>query len=152
MSPKCLLHGPLRLARGVGAWLLIWVQHGGEAPDPESLSMKYPKRSQYKYAKSRYRVRNWLEYETGLRRRGDLTVWLSDAALDSWRALPSGKPGGLKIPWGKPRARFESRPGHVCLRGLTGEGVFRSGDFLSRFYLVLIPGSPPCSHCNILSP
>jgi hypothetical protein len=56
--------------------------------------MKYPKRSQYKYAKSRYRVRNWPEYEASLRRRGDLTVWLSDAALDAWQAPASGKPGG----------------------------------------------------------
>ncbi len=37
--------------------------------------MKYPKRSQYKYAKSPYRIRNWPQYEAGLRRRGDLTVW-----------------------------------------------------------------------------
>jgi len=51
--------------------------------------MKYPKRSQYKYAKSRYRVRNWAEYEAGLRKRCDLTVWLSDNALDAWRAVPS---------------------------------------------------------------
>ena len=29
--------------------------------------MKYPKRSQYKYAKSRYRVRNWAEYEADYR-------------------------------------------------------------------------------------
>ncbi len=58
--------------------------------------MKYPKRSQYKYAKSRYRVRNWAEYEAGLQKRGDLTVWLSDDALDSWRAAPSGKPGGQR--------------------------------------------------------
>jgi hypothetical protein len=58
--------------------------------------MKYPKRSQYKYAKSRYGIRNWPQYEAGLRRRGDLTVWLSDAALDAWRALPSGKPGGQR--------------------------------------------------------
>jgi len=56
--------------------------------------VKYPKRSQYKYSKSRYRVRNWRKYEVGLRKRGDLTVWLSDDALDSWRAPPSGKPGG----------------------------------------------------------
>ena len=62
--------------RGVGAWLLIWVHHGGEAPDPEWPPMKYPKRSQYQYAKSRYRVRNWREYEVGLQRRGDLTVSL----------------------------------------------------------------------------
>jgi hypothetical protein len=59
--------------------------------------MKYPKRSQYKYAKSPYRIRNWAEYETGLRRRGDLTVWLSDDAINSWRALPSGRPGGQRI-------------------------------------------------------
>ena len=56
--------------------------------------MKYPKRSQYKYAKSRYRIRNWAEYEEGLRSRGDVTVWLSDDAMDAWRATPSGKPGG----------------------------------------------------------
>ena len=58
--------------------------------------MKYPKRSQYKYAKSPYRIRNWPEYEAGLRRRGDLTIWLSDAALDTWQAPPSGKTGGQR--------------------------------------------------------
>jgi len=58
--------------------------------------MKYPKRSQYKYAKSRYRVRNWAEYEAGLQKRGDLTVWLSGAALDAWQAPASGKPGGQR--------------------------------------------------------
>jgi hypothetical protein len=47
--------------------------------------MKYPKRSQYKHAKSQYRLQNWPEYEAGLQKRGDLTVWLSDAALDAWR-------------------------------------------------------------------
>jgi hypothetical protein len=58
--------------------------------------MKYPKRSQYKYAKSQYRIRNWPEYEAGLRNRGDLTVWLSDAALSAWRAPTSGTPGGQR--------------------------------------------------------
>ena len=58
--------------------------------------MKYPRRSQYKYAKSQYRERNWSEDEAGLQRRGDLTVWLSDDALESWRAPASGKPGGQR--------------------------------------------------------
>ncbi len=58
--------------------------------------MKYPKRSQYKYAKSRYRIRNWPEYEAGLQRRGNVTVWFSADALDSWWAPPSGKPGGQR--------------------------------------------------------
>ena len=48
--------------------------------------MQHPKRRQYKHTKSRYQVKNWGEYEAGLRRRGDLTVWLSDEALDAWRA------------------------------------------------------------------
>jgi len=58
--------------------------------------MKYPKRSQYKYTKSQYRIRNWPEYEAGLKRRGDLTVWLSTSALDAWRAPANGKPGGQR--------------------------------------------------------
>ena len=58
--------------------------------------MKYQKRSQYEYAKSRYRVRNWPEYEAGLQRRGNLTLWLSDSALRAWRAPASGKPGGQR--------------------------------------------------------
>ena len=41
--------------------------------------MKYPKRSQYKHAKQKkYHVRNWAEYNEGLRRRGDLTVWFDE--------------------------------------------------------------------------
>jgi hypothetical protein len=42
--------------------------------------MEYPKRSQNKYAKPSYRIRNWPEYKAGLRRRGDRTVWLCRAA------------------------------------------------------------------------
>lgn len=58
--------------------------------------MRYPKRSQYKYAKSRYRVQNWAAYEAGLQKRGAFTVWLSDTALDAWRAPATGKPGGQR--------------------------------------------------------
>ena len=58
--------------------------------------MQNPKRRQYKHAKSRYQVKNWSQYEAGLRRRGDLTVWLSDEALAAWQAPPSGKPGGQR--------------------------------------------------------
>ena len=62
--------------------------------------MKYPKRSQYKYTKSRYRIGNWPEYEAGLRRRGDLTVWFSEDAINSkMRSTlggnrPAGNPAG----------------------------------------------------------
>ncbi|KKL18024.1 hypothetical protein LCGC14_2479670 [marine sediment metagenome] len=31
--------------------------------------------------KQKHRVRNWAEYNESLRRRGDLTVWISEEAL-----------------------------------------------------------------------
>ena len=57
--------------------------------------MKYPKRCQYKHAKQKkYHVRNWAEYNEGLRRRGDLTVWFDEEAIANWKADKTGKPGG----------------------------------------------------------
>jgi hypothetical protein len=47
--------------------------------------------------KARYRVRNWAAYEAGLRRRGDLTLWIDEAALDLWQAPPRSTPGGQAI-------------------------------------------------------
>ena len=46
--------------------------------------------------KKRYRVTNWAEYDRALRRRGDITIWLSPAAILAWSALPSGNPGGQR--------------------------------------------------------
>ena len=43
------------------------------------------KRTQRKYVKKAYRVRNWRDYEAGLRNRGSLTVWIS---LPSRRLSP----------------------------------------------------------------
>ncbi len=50
--------------------------------------MSHFKRSQRKYVKKTYRVRNWHEYEAGLRERGSLTVWISlnDGKLANWDA------------------------------------------------------------------
>ena len=54
-------------------------------------SMKYPKRCQYKHAKQKkYHVRNWAEYNEGLRRRGDLTVWFDEEAIANWKADKTG--------------------------------------------------------------
>ncbi|MFT5154724.1 MAG: hypothetical protein ACI841_004732 [Planctomycetota bacterium] len=46
------------------------------------------KRSQLEYVKKAYRVRNWREYEAGLRDRGTQTVWISitDGKLANWDA------------------------------------------------------------------
>jgi len=59
------------------------------------MGRRYPKRTQLKYTKQCYRVRNWRQYEVGLRRRGDLTLWFSEEAIAAWRAPTSEKPGGI---------------------------------------------------------
>jgi len=44
-----------------------------------------------------YRVRNWHQYETALRNRGDLTPWFSEEAIAAWQAPTGEKPGGQPI-------------------------------------------------------
>ena len=34
--------------------------------------------------KKHYRVTNWSDYERGLKARGDITLWISDEAIDQW--------------------------------------------------------------------
>ena len=48
----------------------------------------------YRIPPARYRVRNWREYEAGLTRRGDLTLWLDEAAMAGWQAPRRTTPGG----------------------------------------------------------
>jgi hypothetical protein len=41
--------------------------------------------------KMSFKVQNWPAYEAGLRRRGSLTLWIEDAALECWQTIgPSG--------------------------------------------------------------
>ena len=44
--------------------------------------------------KMKFQVTNWAEYETGLRRRGSLTMWITDDAIDAWSAPRRSTPGG----------------------------------------------------------
>src|SRR5690349_18990807 len=41
-----------------------------------------------------FRVTNWAAYEAGLRRRGSLTLWVSEDAIAAWRAAPRTTSGG----------------------------------------------------------
>jgi transposase len=44
--------------------------------------------------KRQYRIRNWSEYNAGLKARGSLTFWIDESVLENWIALHlSGKPG-----------------------------------------------------------
>src|SRR3954464_5396747 len=55
---------------------------------------KYHAERRHHIPKVQYRVRNWREYEGGLRRRGSLTIWVTDEAVEAWRAAARTTPGG----------------------------------------------------------
>jgi hypothetical protein len=62
--------------------------------------------------KMAFKVRNWPEYEAGLRRRGSLTLWIEDAALDHWQTFGPGGQARYKDAardcrkfWGLPTTR-----------------------------------------------
>jgi hypothetical protein len=39
-----------------------------------------------------FKVQNWSAYEAGLRRRGSLTLWIEDGALEHWQTCgPDGQ-------------------------------------------------------------
>ena len=47
--------------------------------------------------KTEYRVRNWREYEQGLRARGDVTIWFSEKAIANWVSRSTGRRGGQRL-------------------------------------------------------
>ena len=50
----------------------------------------------HRIPRARYRVTNWPAYEAGLRRRGDFTLWLDQAALAGWAAPKRTTPDGQR--------------------------------------------------------
>src|SRR5918998_1453306 len=47
--------------------------------------------------RARYHIRNWPQHEAGLKRRGDLTLWLDEAAIAGWQAPRRTTPGGQAL-------------------------------------------------------
>ena len=54
---------------------------------------KVNEKRRHKIPKARYRVQNWREYDAALRRRGDLTVWVTPAAMAAGKPPHSGRCG-----------------------------------------------------------
>ncbi len=48
-------------------------------------------------AKMKMKVISWPDYNAGLRRRGSLTLWVTEEALADWRAQPRITPGGRRL-------------------------------------------------------
>ncbi len=58
------------------------------------MPFKHNAAHRHRIPETRYRVQNWPAYEAGLKRRGDLTLWLDEAALTRWQAPRRTTPGG----------------------------------------------------------
>jgi hypothetical protein len=59
--------------------------------EPHKRAHRHPK---YKTA---YRVKNWAEYDKALRDRGDITLWISQDAIDAWTPPQTGKRGAQPV-------------------------------------------------------
>jgi hypothetical protein len=47
--------------------------------------------------KMKFQVKNWAEYDAGLRSRGSLTLWVTPEVLDGWRSARRTTPGGQSV-------------------------------------------------------
>ena len=61
------------------------------------MPFKHNAARRHRIPRARYRVTNWPAYEAGLRRRGDLTLWLDEAALTGWAAPKRSSSGGQPL-------------------------------------------------------
>jgi Transposase DDE domain len=59
--------------------------------EPHKRAHRHPK---YKTA---YRVSHWPKYDQALRDRGDITLWIRQAAIDAWTAPKTGRRGAQPV-------------------------------------------------------
>jgi transposase len=58
---------------------------------------KFNESRRHKIPLARYRVTNWPDYDAALVRRGSLTVWFTEGAVEAWHAPATGERGGQPI-------------------------------------------------------
>lgn len=94
---------------------------------------------------TKYRLRNWKEYNRSLIRRGSLTLWLDDEVVRAWRnAAKTGKRGASKT--------YSDLAVTCCLSlGLVFKLPLRQSCGLVASLLNLLGVSLPCPHFSTLS-
>jgi hypothetical protein len=73
----------------------------------DSMPFKHLAERRHKLAKQQFQIRNWAQYEAGLRRRGSLTLWVTAEALAQWAAPRRTTPGG--------QAQYADQTIEMCL-------------------------------------
>src|SRR3954453_9679335 len=61
---------------------------------PLCMPFKFNAARRHRIPRARHRVQNWPQYEAGLKRRGDLTLWIDEAAIAGSQAPRRTTPGG----------------------------------------------------------
>jgi hypothetical protein len=62
-----------------------------------SLTEAHKRANRYPTYKTAYYVKNWHEYDQSLRDRGDITLWISQDALDAWTPPQTGMRGAQPV-------------------------------------------------------
>jgi hypothetical protein len=67
--------------------------HASPSEAESRMPYKVNEKRRHRIPKARYRVKNWHSYDAALRRRGDLTVWVTPAAMAAWTPPRNGRRG-----------------------------------------------------------
>ena len=80
LQPGALVHeSPSWTDKGKPSPRMGWMGH--------DIGMKSRVHPKYK---TKYRVSNWAAYDLALVQRGDITLWISEDAIASWKPAPTG--------------------------------------------------------------
>ena len=97
-----------------------------------------------KIPKQKQRVTNWAEYNEGLRRRGDLTVWINEDAIGFWSAARRTTRGGQR--------RYSNLAIEMCLTlGMVFKQPLRHTQGLMRSIARLLGAEIAVPDCSTLS-
>ena len=89
---------PLVAGEGVGALIvfkdLLISGRDHQRVDLHQMPLKHNATCRHRIPQMKYKVANWPTYEAGLRRRGSLTLWVTEDALAGWQAPRRRTRGG----------------------------------------------------------
>ena len=63
--------------------------------------------------KTKYSVKNWSEYEQGLRNRGDVTIWFGEDAISGWLTYSCAVVSPQPVPRSQPDVSGPRTPSTV---------------------------------------
>jgi len=87
-------HGPMPRGRALGRCCIDGSSEAAQMPQEPSIIVAHRPQSGHEIQRpskyqTKYRVSNGAEYDQALVKRGDLTLWISEDAIASWKPAPA---------------------------------------------------------------